>query len=249
MIEWLSETFSSLTSKDWIELALSLLGIFVAVLATTYFASKQHRKSLVQNLNIETYKEIWFAVQAVNTAATTFASLANLKLNFLANKIHSSPMVGEKDHDFDFRRRGLIQDYRDERHGMLSEIAGAFIQLHRLWEQHAPIVHKLDPAFVAYKKFYDDLSKRTVFPSKELQDIDIDNFDHIKTEIEEENGKLANDHLQLMVLGMDLARMFQEETIAKYYPTYKSIPRSVNATEGLELTREGIVPVKKTSDG
>ena len=49
MIEWLSETFSSLTSKDWIELALSLLGIFVAVLATTYFASKQHRKSLVQN--------------------------------------------------------------------------------------------------------------------------------------------------------------------------------------------------------
>lgn len=244
MTEAFFAALESLSAKDWISFGIGAIGILVALLAATFFASRQQRKTLVQNLDIETYREMWNSLSAVNQACTTFAALANLKLNFLETKINSPPRVGEKSHDYDYRRRTEIQEYTDEYNKLLSDISGTFLDFHRQWEQNEPIVHRLAVAFDAYKEVHNELQERTQFPSKERSHLDIDNFSDFKPIIEKENAELTEDYLQLMVYGMDFGRLLQEELIAKYYKRYKPTRRAVNATVGKELTRKGLRDIK-----
>lgn len=238
MLKHILSALSSTELKDWIQIILTSVGILIALLASTYFASRQQRKTLTQNLSIETYKEMWCAVRDVNTACTQFAAIANLELNFLQTKINSPPMVGESQPDFDFRKRSEISGYIDKRNQLLSDISGAFLALHQLWEQNEPILFKLTTTFKAYRDAHNEIHDKTILPTGPSSNLMLENFDDIKPKLEGVNEELTKDYLQLMVYGMDFGRLLQEELIASYYD-YRPIPRAKDATQGKELTRYG----------
>lgn len=227
---------------NWLEFGLTMAGIIVAVLTATVFATRQNKKILIQNLRIETYKEMWRAVEDVNESLMNLSAYINLQLNFLENTVNSQPNFQETQPDFDFRRRQAINNYSKEFDGRAAEVTKTGLDFHRLWEQKEPLMYKLSVAFQTYQNEFNALRDRIQFPSQSRLHLDLDNFNETKLILEDENQKIIEMAVRQLVYGMDLARLVQEELIAGYF-NYKPIPRATNAEVGYELTRDGLHPV------
>lgn len=231
-------------AKDWLNLGTNVVAILVALLGATWFATRQNRKILVQNLEMETYKEMWKAIERINNALVNFSATVNLQLDFLENKINSAPNFQESQPDFDYRRRTAISDYSKDYDKKVASITLAGLEFHQLWEQKEPLMSGLNIAFRTYQNEFDLLRDRVQFPSKTRLHLDLLNFQEMKPILEQENEKTIEACMRQLVYGMDLARLIQEDLVAGYF-NYKSIPRSKKAEQGYELTREGLKPIKK----
>lgn len=231
-------------TNDWINLGTSVVAILVALLGATWFATRQNRKILVQNLEMETYKETWKAIEKINNALVNFSATVNLQLDFLENKINSAPNFQESQPDFDYRRRTSINNYSKDYDRKVASITLAGQEFHHLWEQKEPLMSGLNIAFRTYQNEFDSLRDQVQFPSKTRLHLDLINFQEMKPILEQENEKTIEACMRQLVYGMDLARLIQEDLIADYF-NYKPIPRASRAEHGYELTREGLRLVKR----
>ena len=229
----------------WIQIGIGVAGIFVAVLAATWFASRQNKKILIQNLKIETYKDLWKSLVRVNETLIMFATTANLQLDFLENHMKQPPNFGESKPDYDFRRRGEIIEYSKKFDDSISDIREAQLRFHQIWEQHEPMMNNLEVAFEAYKSEFDKVLEKVMFPSQLRSHLDLDNFADSKPLLYKENQVLIDEFIQQYAYGLDLGRMVQREFIGGYFSKHKPTSRAENADRGMELTSNGIKAIKK----
>lgn len=230
----------------WVQIIISLIGVFIAVFAATWFASRQNKQVLAQNLKIETYKDLWKSLVRVNETLITFAATANLQLDFLETHMKQPPNFGESQPDYDFRRRGEINEYSKKFDDSIDDIRKAMLEFHQLWEQHEPMMSELTVAFESYKSEFDKVLDKTMFPSELRAYLGLENFEKSKPLLAQENQELIDEFIQQYAYGLDLGRMIQEAFIVDYFPKHQSIPRATKAEAGKELTKSGIRPVQIT---
>jgi hypothetical protein len=227
----------------WFNILSLIVTSFIAIISATWFSSRQNSKVLKQNLRIKIYELFWNSIQDVSNSLAVLPTKATLGLDFLKNSIDSHANFGESQADFDSRRRSLISSWVKEYDESLDEIQKYQIRLHQLWEQYEPVIHNLNIAFRTYIEESRKITDVRLNPVVSPWDLDITDFDKIYKPLRNQNEELTRNAMSLLVYGIDLGRMLQEELIAEHFD-FIPIHRGEGAQEGYELTRTGLVPVK-----
>lgn len=229
-------------TSDWIQAGIGVVGITVAILVATYFAGRQNKNILKQNLEIETYRELWLKVEAINNSLVEFSSYVNLQLQFTEQTIQADPNFAETDTEESFRKRRVIQQYNVTYDAKSQDITKAMGMFHQLWEQKEPMLSGLEVAFKTYLNEYERFKERLLFPSQARLLLDLENFADNKVIVFNENEELIDSCITQIVYGIDISRLVQEKLVSTYF-NHKPSRRGLGAEKGYELTKSGLVPV------
>lgn len=229
--------------SDWINIAMGVVSIFIAILAATWFAGRQNKNILKQNLEIETYKEFWHAISRLNETLINLPVYANMELNYTSIVVNGPQNVNEQAHEEAARKRQKLLEFNKGFDDKNQEVMSAWGSLHQLWEQKEPILSDLNVAFAAYRDEYSKLQEKLILPSAARTSLSLENFNEIKTTLDEENEALQKTCMDMLVYGIDFSRMIQKRLVSKYYKHEPAI-RGKEAESGFQLTEKGLVSVK-----
>lgn len=232
-----------MSSSDWINLALGATSVFIAILTATWFAGRQNKNILKQNLELETYKEFWHSISSLNESLINLPVFAKMDLNYTEIVVTGPQMVNEQAHEEASRKRQKIIEYSKGLNEKNQEVMSAWGKLHQLWEQKEPVLSDLTVAFGAYRDEYSKLQEKLILPSQTRSSLDLENFSEGKITLDTENDVLEKECMDLLVYGIDMSRMIQKRLLSKYYK-HEPVLRGKEAQSGFQLTEEGLIPVK-----
>ncbi len=235
-----------MTSSDWINISIGFVSVVTAVIAATWFAGRQNKNILKQNLEIETYKEFWHAITNLNNALVNLPVYANMDLNYTKIVVEGPQNINEQAHEESFRKRQKINEYNKGYDERSQEVMGAWGALHQLWEQKEPILSELSIAFKAYLDEYSKLQEKLILPTQNRTSLELDNFSGVKKKLDAENDRLEQECMDMLVYGIDMSRMIQKRLLSKYY-NHQPVIRGEGAQSGFQLTEKGLVSVKELS--
>ena len=197
-------------------------------------------------MEIETYKEFWHAISRLNESLINLPVYANMELNYTSIVVNGPQNVNEQAHEEAARKRQKILEFNKGFDNKSQDVMSAWGSLHQLWEQKEPILSDLNIAFAAYRDEYTKLQEKLILPSAARTSLSLENFNDIKTTLDEQNEFLQKTCMDMLVYGIDFSRMIQKRLLSKYYK-HEPVIRGKEAESGFQLTEKGLVSVKALS--